>query len=126
MILRRVGGVLAGAIVANLTILAVQFGAHQALGTAAGPSPAEATLAMKVMVVVAWTLGALVGGLVAAAIARWRVAPWIVGALVAVGVLLNQLNVPTPLWMSAAGIALALLAAAFAASRVPADQRVAL
>ena len=126
MILRRVGGVLAGAIVANLTILAVQFGAHQALGTAAGPSPAEATLAMKVMVVVAWTLGALAGGLVAAAIARWRVAPWIVGALVAVGVLLNQLNVPTPLWMSAAGIALALLAAAFAASRVPADQRVAL
>lgn len=124
MIVRRILGTLAGVVAGVATIAAIEALLHLALGTA---TPAEATNAMRAGVVLAWFVGALVGGLVAAMLARWRMAPWIVGGLVAVSVLLNATMLPQPLWMSAAGVVLALLAAWIAAKRVPsADQRVAL
>lgn len=124
MILRRFLGTLAGLVAGIATIAASEALLHLALGTA---TPAEATDAMRAGVLLAWFVGALVGGLVAALLARWRVAPWIVGGLVAVSVLMNATMLPQPVWMSAAGVVLALLAAWIAARRVPAaDQRVAL
>jgi hypothetical protein len=51
---------------------------------------------------------------------------WIVGGLVTVGVLANQLTVPTPLWFSALGVSLVLLTTKLVARRAVPDQRVAL
>lgn len=117
MIVRRLLGTMAGIIVAGLTIAAVEAGGH-ALVAPAGPSdPASATVTTLALVVVAWGLGALFGGLVAAAITRWPVAPYVVAGFVALGILVNAATFPQPLWMTAAGVALVWLAARFSAGR---------
>lgn len=77
----------------------------------AGPSPA------LISVLVAWALGALVGGAVAGKIARyqWQVASVTVGALLLVAGGATMLQVPHPLWMWIAGVVLPLPLAWFGA-----------
>ncbi len=127
MIVRRVLGTLAGVVVSTAVIMTVEWLGHAALGDSAGDGgPPQLTPAMFAVVIVGWTLGAYLGGCAGVALARWRGAAWIVGGLVALGILANQLSVPQPLWVSAAGICLALLAAKLAASSKGKPQRVAL
>lgn len=117
MIVRRIFGTIAGVVVAGATIAAVEWIGHFLLSPAKRGDPADVTLTMLALVVIAWGLGALLGGLVAAAITRWQVAPYVVAGFVALGILLNAATLPQPLWMTAAGIVLVWLSARFASGR---------
>jgi hypothetical protein len=113
MMIRRIGGIVAGVLVAGGMVAAVE-----AVGHALLTAPADATqasLPMLGMVLLAWTLGALAGALTAALIARWTLAAYVPAAFVILGIAMNALNFPQPLWMTLAGAAFAWLAARFAA-----------
>lgn len=124
MIWRRIIGTLAGSGLAIATIRMVELLGHKLVG--AGADPAQATPSMLAIVLVGWVLATAVGGYIAVAFAKWRAAAWIIGGLVAIGAVLNQLMVPTPWWFSVLGIGLVLITARLVAVRAPADQRVAL
>lgn len=125
---RRIVGVVAGILAAGLTIAAVELVGHAMLP--GGTDPATAGLPMLGMVLLAWTLGALAGGAVAALISGWRTAPMVVGGFVLAGILINAATIGGPLWLTLAGAAFVYLASIFIRSRVqPAGrdtQRVAL
>ena len=69
--------------------------------------------AAMALVVAGWTLGALVGGWLAARISRRHPLPaaLVVGAVVVAGVIANAMMIPHPLWMTVAGVLLPLPAA---------------
>jgi len=123
---RTILGVLAGLVVAWLVMSLCEFGSV-ALHP---PSPglnlrhpealalhiASAPLSALLLVLAGWVLGAFFGGWVAAKIARHRLAAaLVIGALMVLGVIANNLLVPHPLWMTIAGITLPIPAAWFAA-----------
>ena len=68
------------------------------------------------LVLIGWVLGAFLGGWVAARIARHRrAAALVIGALVVLGVVANNMMIPHPLWMTIAGVLLPIPAAWLAA-----------
>lgn len=117
---RTLLGVLAGLATMFVTITAVQLLGAQLFPPPAGvdmndPAQLAEMVAMMPLgalafVVVAWALGALAGGWVAARIGRPhpRVAAAVVGAAVIAGVVMMVLQIPHPLWMSATGLLLPL------------------
>jgi hypothetical protein len=116
---------LAGVVATVATIMAIEALGHCATGAPA--DPAAATLPMLLWVLVAWTVGPIVGGLVGVKLARWGGAAWPAAALVVVGVIATALSFPTPWWMIAGGLILPLAAAAAISRRASSgDQRVAL
>jgi hypothetical protein len=123
---RTILGILAGLVLAWLVMSVAEFGSlvlHRpppgldlrnpealALHIAAAP------LSAMLVVVLGWVLGAVLGGLTAARIARHRrTAALVIGALVVIGVIANNMLIPHPLWMTIAGIALPIPAAWLAA-----------
>ena len=130
--LRTILGVIAGLLAAMLLMFGVE-----AVATSLFPPPpgldlqneadlaklvAMAPFGMKALVVVGWALAGLVGGWVAAKIARHpRGGAIAVGLLVVAGCILNAVAIPHPLWMSALGVLLpvplALLVARLAGKR---------
>ena len=135
--LRTVLGALLGVVVAMLTITAVEFLGHQAYPPPPGLNPMEPAdmermlgllpVGAKWFIVAAWTLGALLGGLVAALVAKRhpRIAALVPALLVMVGVVMVSLQMPGhPRWMAVAGLLLpipaSLLGAALAGRRRPA------
>ena len=69
--------------------------------------PASALL----LVLSGWVLGALVGGYVAARIARKPRPALVVGIVIEIGVIANAVMIPHPLWMTIAGVLLPVPAA---------------
>lgn len=113
MIVRRIMGIVAGVLVAGGVVAAVEAVGHALLSVPADPS--QATLPMLGMVLLAWTLGALAGALTSALIARWPLAAYVPAAFIIIGIAMNAVSYPQPLWMTLAGVAFAWLAARFAA-----------
>lgn len=131
---RTIVGVVAGIIVAMLTITLVEWAGHQAYPPPPGLDPMIAAdmariIAMQpfgalLVVVVAWVVGAFDGGLVAALIARDnrpRIAAVVPALVVMAGVIGMIMMMPShPAWMAVAGLLLPLPAglagAALAAS----------
>lgn len=126
---RTILGILVGLVVAWLAISVCEFASlflhrpppgldlrdPQALAAHIAAAPLPAML----VVVAGWVSAALLGGWVAARIARHRrVAALVIGALVVLGVVANNLMIPHPLWMTIAGIALPIPVAWFAARLV--------
>ncbi len=76
-----------------------------------------ASLTMKVLVVSGWLLGSFIGAWVAARISRAHrvAAALVVGIGIVLGVILNAMMLPHPLWMSVLGVALPIPLAWFAA-----------
>lgn len=72
-----------------------------------------APVAMMLMVLSGWVLGAFDGALVAALIARRhpRPAAMVVGAVVVAAVIANAVLLPHPVWMTVLGVLLPLVAA---------------
>ena len=118
--LRTLLAVVAGVITAMLLMFALE-----AVGLMLFPPPAglqinnEADLALllemsstgkKLWVVSGWALASLAGGWVAARISRRhpRGAAVAVGTLIVVGVVMNAMAIPHPLWMNALGVLLPL------------------
>lgn len=135
--LRTILGVLAGVVAMFAVIMAIEAVGHVIYPPPAGMDPMnpahEAAFAQfvsampfaaKAMLAAAWTVGAFVGGFVAAKIARHpRGAAVLIALLVMSGVIGMILRMPHPSWLAAAGLLLpipvALLAARWARPRLP-------
>ena len=125
--LRTLLAVVAGVITAMLLMLALE-----AAGLMLFPPPAglqinnEADLALlvemsstskKAWVVFGWALASLAGGWIAARISRRhpRGAALAVATLIVIGVVMNAMAIPHPLWMNALGVLLPVPMALFGA-----------
>ena len=117
--MKRFLGVLAGLVVAVVVIFGLEFLNHAlfpwpmldandkagfAAALAAAPMPA------KLLIVFAWFLGALAGGVTAVRISDWPTAGWIVAGLVVIAGVANILIIRHPVWMQIAAIAAPLVA----------------
>ncbi|MGQ4659915.1 hypothetical protein [Lysobacter sp. F6437] len=120
---RTILAVVAGVVVAWLTIMLCQFGSAALHPPPPGmdlTDPSQLAIfiraappAAMALVVAGWALGALIGGWLAARISRRhpRAAAVLVGAVVLAGVIANAMMIPHPLWMTIAGVLLPLPAA---------------
>ena len=113
-------GVIAGAVVAFLCVMAVEYAAHMVYPPPPGldvndreqvaRAMASAPTAALAIVVAGWFLAALLGAWVAAAVAKRALAGWIVTLLVVAACVANLLMIPGhPAWMWAAGLLLPLI-----------------
>lgn len=120
--MRRMLGVIAGIITANLVIflwelLLQQMPFGRAIDLAAASRPGfmdTVPIEAKWWVVIGWLLGACIGALIAFRIARWDVAGWIVAGFVAAAGIANVAMIPHPLWMQLCAVALPFVGALFA------------
>src|SRR5262249_22209885 len=113
-------GIAAGIIVAFVTVAIAESIGHQIYPLPESLDPRDAAqiaaimddipLGAKLVVILAWFLGALVGGYVANRIASRALAGWIVAAAVVLAGIANMLAIPHPIWMWAAGVLLPLAA----------------
>lgn len=112
--LKRIAGPIVGIIVCGLVIYAIEELTDRlfpgARAAAIAGDLASVPTGALVTVVAAWTVGALVGGVVATRIAERRWAAWIVAAFVVISVAVNATVIPHPAWMLMVGIILPLLA----------------
>ena len=129
---RTLLGMLVGVVTMVLVIIGVEAVGHLAYPPPPGLDPmnpaheaafakfiGEMPLPAKAMLALAWTLGAFVGGLVAAKIARHqRAAALLVALVVIAGVVGMVVAVPHPSWLVAAGLLLPIPAALLAAHLV--------
>jgi hypothetical protein len=106
---QRILGTVAGVGFSTATIAGIEKLGHLALGAPADPE--QATTAMQLLVLAGWVLGAVIGGFIGSSIARWAGTAWLVGGLVAVGVVMNAVSFPHPWWMVVGGILLPLAVA---------------
>jgi hypothetical protein len=126
---RTILGVLAGLVAMFLVIMGIEAVGHWFYPPPAGLDPMnpahEAAFAQfvtrmplnaKLMLALAWTMGAFGGGFVAAKIARHpRAAALLIALVVMSGVVGMILAVPHPSWLTAAGLLLPIPAALLAA-----------
>ena len=124
---RLILGIAAGLLVAFATVFAIDLAGHQiyplpsdlnlhdpeAVGAFIRTMPSGALA----LVLIAWFVGALGGGVVAAAISRRAGTVWLVAALVAVAGVVNVLMIPHPVLLQI-GAVVAPLLGGFAASLV--------
>lgn len=119
--IKRIGGTLAGILLAGLVVAVLESLGHMVFPPPPGldlANPADQARLMEVIplgaklaVVLAWFIGALAGAWVAVRISGWGPAAWSVGlVMVALSVATTQMF-PHPLWMIAAAVVLPLLAA---------------
>ena len=123
--LRSILAVLAGLVVAWITVSLFEFASMHAFPPPPGvdvrdPQQLASLIAQMpvgalALVLAGWIVGALDGGLVATLIAKGRVPAVVVGVLVMLGAFLMVAMVPHPMWMSIAGVLLPLPAALFGA-----------
>ena len=114
-------GLLAGAILGIVTVGLVEGAGHLIFPPPPGldirdPEALAALmeqvpLAAKLAVVLAWFLGALVGGWVAGRVAREPRAAWIIAGIFIVMTAITIASIPHPMWMVVAGLVAPLLAA---------------
>ena len=115
-VVRRIAGTALGIVAAALTIAAVEAAGHALLP--GETDPANATLPMLKLVLLAWTLGMLVGGALAALLTGWRTAPMVVAGFILAGIAINSVTIGGPLWLTLAGVAFTYVAGSFLRSRV--------
>jgi len=118
---RTIAGVVVGVVVAWLTIMLAEFASAPLHPVPAGldmhdPTSVAAFVATLpvtalLLVLAGWVLGALIGGHVAARIARKPLPALAVGIVLVVGVIANAVMIPHPTWMTLAGMLLPVPAA---------------
>lgn len=119
-LVRHFMAILAGAILGFAVVALLETAGHLAFPPPAGTDlhdPAALSKVMemvplpaKLMVVLAWFLGALAGGWAAARIARDNRAAWIIAGIFILMTALTIAQIPHPLWMIVAGLVAPLLA----------------
>jgi hypothetical protein len=113
-------GVIAGAVVAFLCVVGVEYAAHMVYPPPPGfdvndreavaRAMASAPTAALAFVAAGWFLAALLGAWVADAVAKKALAGWIVALIVVAACVANLLMIPGhPAWMWAAAILLPLI-----------------
>lgn len=124
---RIVVGIALGIVAAFATIVLVELLGHMAYPLpddldlrnpeASGQVVAAIPLPAKLVVIFAWLVGALAGGVVAKRICRRWWAAWPVAGLVACAAVVNVMMIPHPVWMQISAV-LAPLLGALAASHL--------
>lgn len=122
--LRKVLGVIAGVVISMIVIKIVQTIGYQIFPLPDHIDPDDAasiaanidqvSTASKMSVVVAWTLGSLIGGIAGGRISKMRWASWVPGAFTLFGMIAIAFMIPHPTWMlvtGAVGIAVGTLIA---------------
>lgn len=127
-LLRQFLGLLAGAILGFGVVALIETAGHRAFPSppdidlsdpaAMGALMEQVPLAAKLVVVLAWFLGALIGGLVAARVAREPRAAWIIAGIFILVTALTIAQIPHPLWMVVAGLVAPLFAGWLVATRL--------
>jgi hypothetical protein len=107
-VLKKILGVVAGVIVGGVVVGLIEALGHQLFPLAPGvdvrnPKPGDIPLGAMLSVLVAWALGSLAGGWVAARFAG-MVGAFVVGAMLMGGGVVNMLMIPSPLWFWLAGL----------------------
>jgi hypothetical protein len=122
--LRSILAVLAGLVIALVTIWLFQFASMHAFPPQPGIDVRDPTQLARMpsaalaLALAGWIVGALDGGLVAGLVARKPLPAAIVGTLLALGAMMVVTMVPHPMWMSLAGVLLPVPAALFGARLV--------
>jgi ABC-type multidrug transport system permease subunit len=108
IVLGMVAGLLAMAAIVGL----VEVAAHSffPLPSDGGPIP----VGVQLLVLAAYFLGALIGGIVAARISRARWTAWAIASTVAAGAIWSMFMIPHPQWMQIAAVVAPLLGGAIA------------
>ena len=112
MILRRIGAVLVGLIVAVVIVQIAEFGVHAMYPPPPGYNMRDMN-AMKafvaklptpafILVLAGWLIATLIGTWLAAKIGRTAVTGYVVGALLLCGGIANAFIIPQPAWFSIA------------------------
>jgi CBS domain containing-hemolysin-like protein len=109
---RIVLGILAGLLAMAAIVGLVEVAAHSLFPLPSDNSPIP--IGVLILVLAAYFLGALVGGMVAARIARRRWTAWAIAAIVAVGAIWSMFMIPHPQWMQIAAVVAPLLGGAIA------------
>lgn len=115
--MRKLLGIVAGFVIANLTIFGIEAIVSAVYGTPDFTRPDAVALmpvAAKLAVVSGWTLGAFTGALAAFVIGRSDWTGWVIAGLVAAGGIANAVMIAHPLWMTLAGVAVPFVGALFA------------
>lgn len=126
--MRSVLAVLAGLVVAGAVITLLEAAGHFVFPPPAGMDPANPESLKSAMrdmpagalwtVLIAWALGSLAGGWVAARIATrsYLLHALIVGGIMLIGGIVNMAMIPHPLWFWVAGVII-FLPSAYAGAR---------
>jgi hypothetical protein len=127
--LRIIVGIAVGTLTAFVVLFLIELLGHMAyplpgdLGLrnpeGSGQVVAAIPLPAKMIVILAWLAGALVGGIVAKRICRRWWAAWAVGAVVACAAIVNVMMIPHPVWMQISAVLAPLLGALAASHLVP-------
>ena len=112
--MRIIFGIVAGLLVMGLVVGIMEVAGHVLFG---GPSQRAPLL---ILVLVAYFLGALLGGAVAARIARVKWPAWVIAAAVLAGAIWSMTVINHPGWMIVAAIVAPLLGGLAAARLAPA------
>ena len=115
--------------IAGIFIAAIMVGLIESLGHVIFPPPAGVDLkdpetlsqimhiipvGAKIAVLVAWFLGAFMGGWVALLITKWNMSAWIVALFMLAGSLYSLITIPHPVWMAIAAVIIPFVAAVLA------------
>lgn len=111
-ILRRIGAVLLGLVIAVAIVQIAEYGVHRMYPPPPGYDMRNmeqvkkfvAALPMPAMLLVlaGWLVGTLLGTWTAAKIGRTRVAGYVLGAILLCGGIANAFIIPQPIWFTAA------------------------
>ena len=113
--MRTVLGIIAGIIVFVLTLVALEFVAHQLFPSRGG----NMGTGLLAFVALCYFVSALLGGITAGRISRVHWTVWVIAILVAVGAAYSLTTISHPLWMQIASIVAPLLGGLVASRLVP-------
>jgi hypothetical protein len=118
---RRIGGVVAGLLIAFAIVMATELIPHKLYPPPAGFDQSDftqvktyvATLPMTALVIVlaGWLVATIAGSSVAAGIGKSRVPAYVVGALLLGAGVYNALVIPQPVWFSAVSLVIYIVGA---------------
>lgn len=111
MLWRRIGGVIAGLVVAFLLVQVAELLVHQLYPPPPGTNMKDFSEVKKfvsslpaaalVLVLAGWLVGTVTGTFIAARIGRSAVPGYVVGAILFAAGVMNSIVIPQPVWFSA-------------------------
>jgi hypothetical protein len=116
MMLRRIGAVLLGLVIAVVMVQIAELGVHVMYPPPPGTNMhdmnaikayvASMPMAPLLLVLAGWLFGTLLGTWVAAKVGRSAVPAYVVGVLLLCGGIANSFIIPQPVWFSIASLAI--------------------
>jgi hypothetical protein len=113
---RRIGGVVAGLVLAWLAVMAAEAGVHKMYPPPPGMNMqdmkavkqfvASLPLSALLLVLAGWLVGTLAGTFVAAKVGGSRYPAYVAGALLLAAGIANAVMIPQPLWFSVTSFAI--------------------